>query len=472
MTNRRKFLRNALSIAVGGATFGLTACGTKIGDQPQTPIPFEPGKPLPWINWAGNQSCIPKKRVSPSTDDEVLEVLKNATGTIRPVGSAHSFSPVVPTDDTLLCTDLLSGVIQHYPDKLQSEIWSGTRMHNLGPMLDSIGQALPNMPDMDYPSMGGAIANSVHGTGISFGSMSDYVVGLSLATPSGDLIECDRTNNSEIFHAARTNIGSLGLVTRMTIQNVAPFDVTEVNGVADLEDVLEDLDNIFSRHRHFELYALPYTDKCLTVTTDIAKVGDVNVGEDDPEGLNVLREVFDSVAWVPGFGPELYEQALISGLGDDAGEVIRTGKSYQVLPHARMVRFREMEYSVPVEFGPQCLRDILSTIKNKKLPMCFPIEYRHVKADDIWLSMYEGQTAAAISIHQFGDLEYKAAFAEIEQVFWKYNGRPHWGKLHTLDAKRLANLYPHHWQDFQEVRSTLDPSGKMLNDHLRELFIG
>jgi len=140
----------------------------------------------------------------------------------------------------------MSGVIRHDPETLQAEIWAGTRMHNLGPMLESIGQALPNMPDMDYPSMGGAIANSVHGTGISFGSMSDYVVALSLATPSGDLIDCDRETNSEIFHAAKANIGSLGLVTRMTLQNQAPFSVTEVNGVADLEPVLEDLDNIFN----------------------------------------------------------------------------------------------------------------------------------------------------------------------------------------------------------------------------------
>ena len=88
-------------------------------------------------------------------------------------------------------------------------------------MLASVGQAMPNMPDMNYPSMGGAIATAVHATGTEFGSMSSYVTGLTLATPSGDLIDCDREKNSEIFQAARASIGALGVVTKMRIQNQA-----------------------------------------------------------------------------------------------------------------------------------------------------------------------------------------------------------------------------------------------------------
>jgi FAD/FMN-containing dehydrogenase len=102
--------------------------------------------------------------------------------------------------------------------------------------------------------------------------------------------------------------------------------------------------------------------------------------------------------------------------------------------------------------------------------VCFPLEYRRVDADDIWLSMFQGRPGATISVHQYGDLDHKAYFAEIEPIFWKYEGRPHWGKLHTLDAARLAALYPKHWKDFQEVRRHLDPQGKMLNAHLKTIF--
>ncbi len=49
----------------------------------------------------------------------------------------------------------------------------------------------------------------------------------------------------------------------------------------------------------------------------------------------------------------------------------------------RNVRFNEMEYSVPAEHGPACLREILALIRDKDLRTWFPIEYRYVKADDI-----------------------------------------------------------------------------------------
>jgi FAD/FMN-containing dehydrogenase len=57
----------------------------------------------------------------------------------------------------------------------------------------------------------------------------------------------------------------------------------------------------------------------------------------------------------------------------------------------------------------------------------------------------------------------------LEPIFWKYDGRPHWGKLHSLDAPRLAPLYPR-WRDFCEVRRSLDPEGRLLNAHLRSLL--
>ena len=72
---------------------------------------------------------------------------------------------------------------------------------------------------------------------------------------------------------------------------------------------------------------------------------------------------------------------------------------------------------------------------------------------------------------QFGDVDYRPYFAEIEPIFWKYEGRPHWGKVHTLDAKRLSALYPRHWQDFHEVREALDPQGRLLNAHLKQIFL-
>lgn len=464
---RRRLLQAVGASATASVLGGLSGC-SPWKSEPQSPVAFVAGQPLPWINWAGNQSCTPKVRLAPQTEAELADALKGAQGIVRAVGASHSFSAVVPTNDTLIATDLLSGLVSHDPTSKQAEIWAGTRMHQVGPLLEAVGQALPNMPDMDYPAMGGAIANAVHATGRSFGSMSSYVTGLTLATPSGDLLDCSATQNAEVFHAARASVGALGIVSRLRLQNLPAFALTEVNQVEKTEDVLANIDARCAQHRHFEFMPLTNSDLCVTVATDLAKAGDANVAEDDTQAVNTLRQVFNAVSWIPG-GQVAYDKILQLAMGD-AGSTIKTGKSYNVFPHVRTVRFREMEYTVPAAAGPACVREILRTIRARKIPVCFPLEYRYCKADDIWLSMFEGRDGCSISVHQYGDTDYRPYFAEIEPIFWKYEGRPHWGKIHTLGAPQLAALYPHHWKDFQELRRSLDPQGRMLNAHLTHLF--
>lgn len=465
---RRRFLRNAMAIGVTAAMAGLAACGRREGVQ-QSPVAYEPGQPLPWINWAGNQSCLPQWRSAPATEAELVDALKAARGIVRAVGSGHSFSAAVPTNDTLIATELMQGLVTHDPRSLRATVRAGTRLNAIGPMLDTIGQALPNMPDMDYPALGGALVNSVHATGARFKAMGGYVTGLRLVTPTGELIECSREVNSDIFKATLASVGSLGIVSEFTLQNQAPFGLTEVSRIETLEDVLSDIERRRNQHRHFELFAIPYASTCITVATDLARPGDRNQGEEDPQAVYTLREVFDKVSWIPVVGEGLYDKLLSRELAGEA-DTVRTGPSYRIFPHLRVVRFREMEYTVPAEVGPACLRELMNTIADRDLPLTFPIEYRYTQADDIWLSMFEGRDGCSISIHQYGDTAYEALFAELEPVFWKYEGRPHWGKLHTLDAERLAALYPRHWQDFQEARRSLDPAGKMANAYVKTIF--
>ncbi len=143
-----------------------------------------------------------------------------------------------------------------------------------------------------------------------------------------------------------------------------------------------------------------------------------------------------------------------------------------MLTKVRNTRFNEMEYSVPIDAGAACLREILKTIIDKEVDVIFPLEYRYVRRDDTWLSMSTGdEDHAAISIHRTAGEDYRPYFDLIEPIFWKYGGRPHWGKVHSLGAAELTKLYPR-FRDFQEIRATLDPTGRLLNDHLRKVFLG
>jgi L-gulonolactone oxidase len=50
-----------------------------------------------------------------------------------------------------------------------------------------------------------------------------------------------------------------------------------------------------------------------------------------------------------------------------------------------------------------------------------------------------------------------------------YDGRPHWGKLHSRTADDLAPAYPR-WEEFQQLRERLDPDRLFRNDHLERVL--
>ena len=109
---------------------------------------------MPWRNWSGGQSCIPSARVAPADEGALVDLLRQNDGVVRAVGSGHSFSPLVPTDGTIVSLGNLSGLIHADADTMQSEFWAGTRMSEMGEPLRAAGLALVNMADIDYQTLG------------------------------------------------------------------------------------------------------------------------------------------------------------------------------------------------------------------------------------------------------------------------------------------------------------------------------
>src|SRR5690554_6329232 len=163
---RRHFLQLLVSTAIAGHTLPSGAA-----EQSLTPTDANPGgstPPLPWRNWSGSQQSVPARRVAPRSIGELQELLTasdNRHRSVRPVGSGHSFSALVPTDGILVSLARLSGVLDHDDTRCQARVAAGTLLGQLGQPLEAIDQALFNMPDIDQQSLAGLLATATHGTG-------------------------------------------------------------------------------------------------------------------------------------------------------------------------------------------------------------------------------------------------------------------------------------------------------------------
>ena len=419
-----------------------------------------------WSNWSGGQTCQPAGRYDISSEEQLTSLLRNTLGPIRPVGSGHSFSALVPTDGHLVVIDQLSGILDSDAQAKQVTLGAGSRLGDLGAQLEAIGQGMINLPDIDRQTVAGAIATGTHGTGVTLQALSSFITSLRLITPNGNVMDID-SSDEDLLHAARVNLGALGIVTQVTMQNRESYKLKKREWAAPTEDILANFDELAASHRHFEIFPLVYSDYSLVLSIDETDepIGQSEVEEEPSDDASIAESLGLSDNPTPAERLRLSNATASRIQPTEAVDV-----SHKILSNVRNSRFNEMEYSVPAEVGAECLREILKTIYDEAIDVQFVLEYRYVGADDDWLSMsYGDHPHATISIHRTASADYRPYFNRIEPIFWKYGGRPHWGKVHNLTHVELTELYPR-FKDFMELRRELDPQGRMLNPHLRALF--
>lgn len=422
---------------------------------------------LPWSNWSGNQKSQPTKRLVPKSEQQLVDLVKKSDQTIRFVGSGHSFSALVPTEDTLISLARMRGVTDINSNTMEADIAAGTLLGQIGKPLWEKGLALTNMPDIDTQALAGALATSTHGTGKEFGSLSSDVTNLRIVTASGDIAQCNANQNSELFNAARNNLGCLGAITSARMKVRPAYKLKERTWIAPKEELIESATEMAKSNRNFEIFPIPHSDYAAGLTLNEVPLTSENTVLNEAETENplaTLRSLSDWTDNLPWLRTFLLNRAI-----SNSPHAERTDRSYKIFGNVRDVKFNEMEYSIPAESGPKCLREILDVIERHNLEVIFPLEYRYVKADDIWLSPFYQRDSCTISCHEFHDKSFKKYFAALEPIFLKYDGRPHWGKIHSLSAPEMAARYPM-FNEFKRIRKEYDPDGLFLNSHIRQVL--
>lgn len=481
---RREFLAASLGLLSAAPLAGCDDHGASRMPKPSAPVPGPDGKLLlPWQNWSGYQSCLPAARVAPENEDQLAELLRTSKGPIRPVGAGHSFTPLVPTDGTIVSLRNFEGLVSHDADTLTATFGGGTKIGQIGEPLDAVGQALQNMPDIDEQTIAGAISTGTHGTGQELGALHSFVTSLRLVTPRGNVLDCSATQNREIFDAARVSLGSLGIITQVTLQNVPSHRLKRKVWIEPLDALIGKFDQFAGAHHSFEMYFLPFCDWGIAISIDPTDDPvHPRAAEQDNDAVMELKGLRDWTSWLPALRrfllrqmAENYKPEETVDMGyhifpSDCAVRFAVDVWYRVFPSERTLRFNEMEYHLPREQLLPTLKVVRERIEKHHPEEFFPVEVRVVKGDDAWLSPFHGHDrSGSIAVHRYYVEDPLPYFADIEPIYQPLGGRPHWGKMNTLDAAVFAERYPR-WKEFLAVREALDPDGKMLNPYLKKVF--
>ncbi|MEQ4204163.1 D-arabinono-1,4-lactone oxidase [Actinopolymorpha sp. B9G3] len=363
--------------------------------------------------------------------------------------------------------DHLTGVPQADVDTGLVTVLAGTPLHALSALLAQARLAMSNLGDIDRQTVAGALSTGTHGTGAKHPGLAGQVEALQFVSADGAVQTCSATTDPDLFAAARVGLGALGIITAVTLRCVPAFVLVADERPMPLGEVLADLDDLVDAHDHFEFYWFPHTMRTLTKHHDRAPAGDARPLSrfrswlDDEFLANLVFELTNRVTTsVPRLTPAVNSvaaRALSARTYADA--------SHRVFVSPRRVVFRESEWAVPRAAIPAMLADIGSWIDRSGEHISFPIEVRFAAQDDIWLSTAHGRETGYVAVHQYHRLPYDRYFRAVSEIAARYEGRPHWGKIHWLDASALRELYPR-FDDFRRLRDRLDPGGVFTNPYL------
>ncbi|MBM3828411.1 MAG: FAD-binding protein [Actinobacteria bacterium] len=425
-----------------------------------------------WTNWAGNQTARPSAVHRPANENELSTIVARAATdrtTVKALGSGHSFTAVSVTDGAMIDMTRLSRLVAVDRATSTVTVEAGITIADLNVLLHGLGLALPNLGDIAYQTISGAIATSTHGTGRALTGIAAQVVGMRVVAGDGSVLDLSPEHHPSLFHAARVGVGALGIVTRVTLRVVPAFRLRAQEGAQRLDDLIDGLDEHVDGNDHFEFFWIPHTKWALTKRN--------NRTDDEVSIPRPLKHwyaktfmenyAFGAVCRLGRARPNLIPR-LATAL-PSTGQTTIVDESYRIFASQRLVRFVEMEYALPREACGEALQRVRRMIDERGHMVSFPVEVRFTAPDDVPLSTASGRPSAYIAVHMYKGTPFDAYFRDVAAIMADYDGRPHWGKMHFLGAEELSRLYPQ-WEAFHQARRCIDPMRTFANAYTARVF--
>ena len=171
---------------------------------------FSPAESWGRLPGAGESSVV-----SLAWRDETVAAIRRAGGPLLPRGLGRSYGDSCLNEGgVLLDATPLSRLISFDRERKLLRCEAGVSLEQLVAFLVPRGLFLPVTPGTRHVTVGGAIANDVHGKNHHVaGTFGAHVTSLEVVRSTGESLECSRESNAGPFAATVGGLGLTGLVT-------------------------------------------------------------------------------------------------------------------------------------------------------------------------------------------------------------------------------------------------------------------
>ena len=474
-----------------------------------------------WKNVVGNQIAQPLQVFHPGTLDELKQIIlvaKPKNCHVRAVGSGHSFSDVALTTDYLIDPHCLNRVLPLDTSVLRDgfdaqgehfvHVENGITLHELNSRLDAMKLGLCNMGSYTAQTIIGAISTSTHGSGISLGALPDAVVSIEIINDEGSLVRIEPTvgitdplkfqraqpavslvQSDEVFYSSVVAMGCVGIVYSVILKVTDRYFLREKRENSTWSQVRQRISlnsSLLRGNRHVDLYLNPHPlngeHRCV-----------IGIRNKVPVSSKVTARSFLSIIipQIPGISwffvwlfntfyeltPEILDASMNTLL-----ERVYTNVSYKVLDlgPANFISAYSSEISFPLMDdkhirGIDAILDVLRDCRVEgDLYLSVPLGIRFVKESPHFLSMMNGRATCTVEIPlvngTHGGME---ILRKIEERVCNdmYQGRPHWGQVHTANRKTIEQVFAATFPAWCANYRSMNSSGMFSNSFTNRLSL-
>jgi decaprenylphospho-beta-D-ribofuranose 2-oxidase len=364
----------------------------------------------------------------------------------------------------------LAGILSFDPATGLVEVEPGVTFTQLMAAFLPRGFLVPVSPGTGFATIGGAVANDVHGKNHEqAGSFGSHITALDLLTADGTLRTIGPDREPALFHATCGGLGLTGIITRIAFR-LKPVPgqgvMVQSRRVADLDAFLAAMAETASAS--YSVGWIDGTARGRALGRGILEIAEPSAATVPRPPSRKLRVPFD----FPDFALNATSIRVFNELYFRKAPAVPRSRAVafgKFLIYGRR-GFHQFQNVLPFERGDAALRDLLEAITAsrrasflavlKRLgpgigpagPLSFPMQGFTLALD----------FPAGPGIEDF--------YQTLVDITLRYGGRVYLAKDALLGAAAFREMYPR-WQEFAAILAEIDPKARVQSDMSRRLGV-
>ncbi|GAA0180294.1 oxidase [Lithospermum erythrorhizon] len=427
----------------------------------------------------------------------------------------------------IISTERYDSIIDVDVENLSVTADAGVGLRAMIDRVAAFGLSLVASPYWEGVSVGGMISTGAHGSSWwgKGGSMHDHVIGMRLIVPAkqsqGYAQVVEVKGQDPLLRAAKVSLGVLGVISKVTLSLERGFKRSVTYNFTNDDDFEHEFMDLAKRHEFADIQWYPSRHTVVYRNDDRVPINTPGDGVNDflgfqqnsvlvSQSLRATERSFENSKSVKGkcilassfVG---YKKTTANGLKNNnliftnypvighqskiqtSGSCLYSSPTRKDLtcpwdPRIKGLFFFETTSIIPAHKFPDFIRDIKTLLDLNPENFCGVDMYngflfRFVKSSDAYLGQSEDSIVVDFNYYRSDDPKTprlnEDVWEEVEQIaFFKYGGKPHWGKNRKVAFLGVDKKFGNNFNKFIEAKNLLDPQKMFSTEWSDEILFG